>query len=133
GRQAGGGAARRTGWRARGHRSGAVPRRGRPRPHHARPPRCPTLELTVFVAILRFASAGSYSLRSPIGSSAARRRTANPHAAAPLRLAPTRSARQSVLPRPGGARRTRTPPLRFGWLLLAPLANRFFRGPAAHG
>src|SRR5262249_18533910 len=41
-----------------------------------------------------------------------------------LRQAPTRFARQSVLPRP--AREAR-----FGRLLLASLGNRFFRGPLA--
>jgi hypothetical protein len=38
----------------------------------------------VFVAERRFASLGSYSLRSAIGSSAARRRTAKPDAAGAL-------------------------------------------------
>jgi hypothetical protein len=37
--------------------------------------------MTVFVAGRRFASLGSYSLRSAIGSPAARRRTAEPDAA----------------------------------------------------
>ena len=41
---------------------------------------------------------------------AAQRLSSSP-AAAPLRLAPTRSARQSVLPRPGRARQSRTPPI----------------------
>jgi epoxyqueuosine reductase len=41
---------------------------------------------------------------------AAQRLSSSP-AAAPLRPAPTRSARQSVLPRPGGARQSRTPPI----------------------
>src|SRR5262249_11751400 len=60
-------------------------------------------------------------------------RTAKPDAAASLRRPPTRSARQSVLHRPGGARPSRPRPLRFGGLLLAPLGNRFSGGPATHG
>ncbi len=35
----------------------------------------------LFVAVVRFASAGSYSLRSAIAAAAARRRTAKPDAA----------------------------------------------------
>ena len=115
----------------------------------------------VFVAIFRCASAGSYSLRSTMRqapprcageaassspSSAAlrlaptrsarqcvrRRRgvakptTSSSPSSAALRLAPTRSARQCVRRRrgvPAKPRLRRHPPLRFGWLLLAPLDN----------
>src|SRR5689334_23188501 len=61
-------------------------------------------------------------------------------ASAALRLAPTRSARQSVLARHGGAGgpvgphplSLSPPPLRFGLLLLAPLDNRCSLGTAPH-
>ncbi len=89
----------------RPHRMGAAGPRGRRR----------ELGNRFFVAGRRFASPGSYSLRSTIGAPAARRRTAKPDAAAD---------------RLGFRRRA---PLRFARLLLAPLDNRCSGGPAAHG
>ena len=80
------------------------------------------------VAGLRFASGGSYSLRSTIGASRTRRRTAPPSAS--LWAAPARCARQSVLRAPGGA--LRRPPPHFERLLLASLDNRCLAHPAAH-
>ncbi|HKA05276.1 MAG TPA: tRNA epoxyqueuosine(34) reductase QueG, partial [Acidimicrobiales bacterium] len=62
-------------------------------------------------AVLRAAIAGPDPMLREHAAWAAERLESSSPAAAALRPAPTRSARQSVLPAPGSARQSRTPPI----------------------
>ncbi len=106
---------------------------GRAVPRHVRRRRRTDAQPLQARGLNRASSAGAASLRrpplAPLGNRcfrgpaphgrAGRRRC---HASEPERSW-TRSARQSVLPRAGAARQSRTAPLRFAGLLLAPLGS----------